>query len=59
MELLALRTGLGRVELEEPERAAVIQHLSTLAEGRTLTLLTGTKRPEISEAAVLAEVTGG
>ncbi|HEY1990594.1 MAG TPA: DUF488 family protein [Acidimicrobiales bacterium] len=48
-----------RVELEEPDRAAILEHLSALAKERTLTLLTATKRPEISEAAVLAEVIGG
>ena len=47
-----------RAELEEPEPAAVLDHLSALAEQGTLTLLTATKRPEISEAAVLAEVIG-
>ena len=48
-----------RVELEAPDRAAVLDHLSTLARQRNLTLLTATKRPEISQAAVLAEVIGG
>ena len=48
-----------RLELEEPDRAAALDHLSTLAGQRTLTLLTATKRTEISEAAVLAEVIGG
>ncbi len=48
-----------RVELEDPERAAVLDHLRTLAKQRTVTLLTATKRPEISEAAVLAEMLGG
>ena len=48
-----------RVELEEPGRAAVLEHLSILARQRDLTLLTATTRPEISEAAVLAEVIGG
>ncbi|HVB94626.1 MAG TPA: DUF488 family protein [Acidimicrobiales bacterium] len=47
-----------RAELGDPERAAALDHLSALAERRTLTLLTATKRPEISEAAVLAEVIG-
>lgn len=48
-----------RLELEQPDRAAVLDHLTTLAGKRTLTLLTATKRPEISEAAVLAEVISG
>ncbi|WIB65954.1 DUF488 family protein [Curtobacterium sp. MCBD17_040] len=42
-----------RAELEEPERAAAFQHLRELVKGRPLTLLTATKQPEISEAAVL------
>ncbi|WP_374117398.1 DUF488 domain-containing protein [Streptomyces sp. RKAG293] len=49
-----------RAELEEPERAAALAHLRELAgEGRPLTLLTATKRPEISEAEVLAGLLGG
>jgi uncharacterized protein YeaO (DUF488 family) len=48
-----------RAELEKPDRAAVLDHLQSLAGKRTLTLLTATKRPEISEAAVLAGVIGG
>lgn len=48
-----------RVELEEPERAAILDHLRSLARRRTLTLLTATKRPEISGAAVLVEALGG
>ncbi|HEY6623696.1 MAG TPA: DUF488 family protein [Acidimicrobiales bacterium] len=47
-----------RVELAEEERAKAVQHLSDLAARRTLTLLTATKRPELSEAAVLARVIG-
>jgi uncharacterized protein YeaO (DUF488 family) len=47
-----------RVELAEEERAKAVQHLSDLAARRTLTLLTATRRPEISEAAVLARVIG-
>jgi uncharacterized protein YeaO (DUF488 family) len=34
-------------------------HLRKLAKGRTLTLLTATKQPEISEAAVLAKLLRG
>ena len=37
-----------RAELEEPERAKALQHLRELAKGRTLTLLTATRRPEIA-----------
>jgi uncharacterized protein YeaO (DUF488 family) len=43
----------------EPERADGLAHLRELASARTLTLLTATKRPEISEAAVLARLLGG
>ncbi len=42
-----------RKELEEPDRAAALQHLATLAAGERLTLLTATKRAEISQAMVL------
>ena len=48
-----------RVELKEPERAAILDHLYSLARKRTVTLLTATKHAEISEAAVLAEVIDG
>jgi len=41
-------------ELREPEPAAALTHLKELASRQTLTLLTATKHPEISEAAVLA-----
>jgi uncharacterized protein YeaO (DUF488 family) len=43
-----------RSELEDPERAEALAHLRDLAKHRTLTLLTATKQPEISEAEVLA-----
>ena len=43
-----------RVELKESERSEALAHLRDLARDRTLTLLTATKQPEISEAAVLA-----
>jgi uncharacterized protein YeaO (DUF488 family) len=46
-------------ELKEPERADALAHLRKLAKRRTLTLLTATKTPEISEAAVLAGLLGG
>ncbi len=45
-----------RAELAEPERAAALRHLRALASTDALTLLTATKQPEISEAAVLADV---
>ena len=45
-----------RTELEEPERAEALKHLSELTEHHTLTLLTATKRADISEAAVLADL---
>jgi uncharacterized protein YeaO (DUF488 family) len=41
-------------ELRDPERAEALEHLRGLAAEGQLTLLTATKRPEISEAAVLA-----
>jgi len=43
-----------RLELEDPERAEALAHLRALAKDRPLTLLTATRQPEISEAAVLA-----
>ena len=43
-------------ELKQPERSDALAHLRELAKGRTLTLLTATKRPEISEAQVLADM---
>ncbi|MGP4000668.1 DUF488 domain-containing protein [Streptomyces sp. 8N706] len=48
-----------RTELKDPERADALAHLHDLAEDRTLTLLTATKNPEISEAQVLAELLRG
>ncbi|MEU8398331.1 DUF488 family protein [Nonomuraea sp. NPDC048892] len=45
-----------RSELADPERAAAVTHLRDLARGGVLTLLTATRQPEISEAAVLAEL---
>jgi uncharacterized protein YeaO (DUF488 family) len=48
-----------RSELDDPERAEALTHLRELAEGGTLTLLTATKQPEISEAAVLAQLLKG
>ncbi|MFD1936558.1 MULTISPECIES: DUF488 domain-containing protein [Nonomuraea] len=48
-----------RAELEDPQRAAALEHLRDLAKGRTLTLLTATRHPDISEAEVLAELLRG
>ncbi|MER6579212.1 DUF488 family protein [Nonomuraea sp. NPDC001023] len=45
-----------RDELAEPERAEAVAHLRELAGKGPLTLLTATRQPEISEAAVLAEL---
>ncbi len=45
-----------RAELQESERAEVLQHLRALAKRRNLTLLTATKHSDISEAAVLANL---
>lgn len=41
-------------ELRNPEPAAALAHLRDLAQRQALTLLTGTKDPDISEAAVFA-----
>ena len=43
-----------RHELEDPQRAEAVAHLRGLAKVRQLTLLTATRQPDISEAAVLA-----
>jgi uncharacterized protein YeaO (DUF488 family) len=43
-------------ELRDPEPAAALAHLKELAAQQTLTLLTASKDPEISEAAVLASL---
>jgi uncharacterized protein YeaO (DUF488 family) len=43
-------------ELEDPDRAAALTRLRELSENRQLTLLTATREPDISEAAVLAEL---
>lgn len=48
-----------RAELIDPERAVALAHLRSLATDRPLTLLTATKNPEISEAAVLASLVQG
>ena len=43
-------------ELEQAERAQALQHLRDLAAHHRLTLLTGSKAVDISEAAVLAAI---
>jgi uncharacterized protein YeaO (DUF488 family) len=43
-------------ELHDPERAEALEHLRGLAADGPLTLLTATRKPEISEAAVLARL---
>ncbi len=48
-----------RSELEEPDRAEALSHLRTLAQRRALTLLTASKRADISEAVVLADLLRG
>ncbi len=48
-----------RAELTGPQQADALAHLRTLARARPLTLLTATKEPQISEAAVLADVVRG
>lgn len=48
-----------RAELQEPEHSGALQHLRDLARQRRLTLLTATKRADISEAVVLAELIRG
>ena len=45
-----------RAELDVPERAAAFGHLRELAGHGRLTLLTATKRSDISAAAVLADM---
>ncbi len=45
-----------RAELQDPLRAGALAHLRELADDGQLTLLTATRQPEISEAAVLAEL---
>ena len=47
-----------RAELGDPERAAALAHHRELASHGRLTLLTATKRSDISEAAVLADLLG-
>lgn len=45
-----------RAELEQPERGDGLRRLRELARTGPLTLLTATKQPELSQAAVLADV---
>jgi uncharacterized protein YeaO (DUF488 family) len=45
-----------RAELDDPERAAAFEDLRKLAAHGPLTLLTATKRSDISEAAVLTDL---
>ncbi len=45
-----------RLELQDRLRAEALAHLRGLAADRQLTLLTATRQPEISEAAVLADL---
>ena len=45
-----------RLELATGEHAAALSQLAELAKGRTLTLLTASRDPAISEAAVLVEL---
>lgn len=47
-----------RAELTDADHAPAVDHLRSLARDGMVTLLTATKRPEISEAAVLAQVLG-
>ena len=47
-----------QAELEDPDRAAALDHLRELASAGPLTLLTATKDTTISEAAVLADLLG-
>jgi len=45
-----------RKELEEPDRASALRYLRLMTAHSRLTLLTATKRAEISQAAILAEM---
>jgi uncharacterized protein YeaO (DUF488 family) len=47
-----------RAELDDPQRAAALAQLRELTVAGRLTLLTATKRRDISEAAVLADLLG-
>lgn len=45
-----------RAELEDTQRASALRHLQTMTGRGRLTLLTGTKQVERSQAAILAEI---
>ena len=45
-----------RAELRQPAHAAAVEHLREVAQMRPVILLTATKRVDISQAAVLADV---
>jgi uncharacterized protein YeaO (DUF488 family) len=45
-----------RAELRQPAQAAAVEHLREVAQTRPVILLTATKRVDISQAAVLADV---
>jgi uncharacterized protein YeaO (DUF488 family) len=45
-----------REELKAPERASALRHLRLMAAHDRLTLLTATKQPELSQAAILADL---
>ncbi len=45
-----------QLELQDPQRAEALAHLRGLAKDQQMTLLTATRQPEISEAAVLARL---
>ncbi len=45
-----------RLELQEPERATALAHLRDLSRQGPLLLLTASRQPDISQAAVLAEL---
>jgi uncharacterized protein YeaO (DUF488 family) len=45
-----------RAELDQPGPTAALGHLRGLAQEHTVTLLTATRHPEISQAAVLANL---
>jgi len=47
-----------RAELADPERAEGLAHLRSLADAGPLTLLTGARRSDISQATVLAALLG-
>ena len=47
-----------RAELSDPVRADALQQLRDLTQSGTLTLLTATREPSISEAQVLARLLG-